>query len=131
MTYASKSCEDRLRTRWVSKGVVIPNDGEWHNAFFSFAAEELIMVPLGGHGKSNASFSAQETLGNVNTVRFSQGTLGDETGQGHSADGLYTGWNGGPEVEADLWIDDIALTTDRCGEGTHFMPSMGHCMANP
>lgn len=120
-----------LRTRWVSKGVVIPNDGEWHNAFFSFAAEELIMVPLGGHGKSNASFSAQETLGNVNTVRFSQGTLGDETGQGHSADGLYTGWNGGPEVEADLWIDDIALTTDRCGEGTHFMPSMGHCMANP
>jgi hypothetical protein len=51
---------------------VIPNDGEWHNAFFSFAAEELIMVPLGGHGKSNASFSAQETLGNVNTVRFSR-----------------------------------------------------------
>jgi len=119
-----------LRTRWVSKGVVIPNDGEWHDAFFSFAAEELIMVPLGGHGKSNASFSAIETLGNVNTVRFSQGTLGDDTGQGHSADGLYTGWNGGPEVEADLWIDDIALSTERCPEGQHFMATMGHCMNN-
>lgn len=119
-----------LRTRWVSKGVVIPNDGEWHNAFFSFAPSELIMVPLGGHGKSNASFSAQETLGNVNTVRFSQGTLGDDTGQGHSTEGLYTGWNGGPEVEADLWIDDIALTTDRCPEGQHFMSDMGHCMNN-
>ncbi|WP_428356836.1 hypothetical protein [Methyloprofundus sp.] len=120
-----------LRTRWVTtKGAVIPNDGEWHEAFFSFAPAELTMVPLGGHGKSNASFSAQETLGNVNTVRFSQGTLGDETGQGHSAEGLYTGWNGGPEVEADLWIDDIALSTDRCSADMHFMASMGHCMAN-
>ena len=100
-----------LRTRYVSKkGAVIPNDGEWHDATFSFEAEGLQMVPLGGHGKSNASFSVQETLGNVATVRFSQGTLGSETGQGHSADGLYTGWNGGPEVVADLWIDDIALS---------------------
>jgi len=119
-----------LRTRWVSKGVVIPNDGEWHTAFFSLAPAELTMVPLGGHGKSNASFSVQETLSNVNTVRFSQGTLGDETGQGHSADGIYNGWNGGPEAEADLWIDDIALSTDRCPEGQHFMASMGHCMNN-
>ena len=120
-----------LRTRWVStEGVVIPSDGEWHDAFFSFAPESLTMVPLGGHGKSNASFSVPETLGNVNTVRFSQGTLGNETGQGHSAEGLYTGWNGGPEVVADLWIDDIALSTDRCPEGQHFMASMGHCMDN-
>ncbi len=121
-----------LRARWVTtKGAVIPNDGEWHEAFFSLVPEELTMVPLGGHGKSNASFSAQETLGNVAMVRFSQGTLGNETGQGHSSEGLYTGWNGGPEVEADLWIDDIALTTDRCPEGEHFMGDMGHCMANP
>ncbi|MCK5889934.1 MAG: hypothetical protein KAG19_08325 [Methylococcales bacterium] len=99
-----------LRTRWVSKhGAVIPNDGTWHDATFSLAEPDLQMVPLGGHGKSSASFSAQETLGNVATIRFSQGTLGSETGQGHSADGLYTGWNGGPEVVADLWIDNIAL----------------------
>lgn len=118
-----------LRTRWVTtKGVIIPNDGQWHNAFFSFAPAELTMVPLGGHGKSNASFSAQETLANVNTVRFSQGTLGTETGQGHSAEGLYTGWNGGPEVEADLWIDDIMLSTDRCPTGMAFMAEMNHCM---
>ncbi len=100
-----------LRTRYVStKGATIPNDGEWHDASFSFETDGLTMVPLGGHGKSNASFSVQETLGNVATVRFSQGTLGTETGQGHSADGVYTGWNGGPEVVADLWIDDIALS---------------------
>lgn len=119
-----------LRTRYVSKGVVIPNDGEWHNAFFSFATTDLTMVPLGGHGKSNASFSPQETLGNIATLRFSHGHLGDETGQGHSSEGLYTGWNGGPETQAELWIDDIALSTDRCPEGQHFMPSMGHCMNN-
>ncbi len=100
-----------LRTRYVStEGAKIPNDGEWHEASFSFEATGLTMVPLGGHGKSNASFSAKEALGNVATVRFSQGTLNSETGQGHSADGVYTGWNGGPEVVADLWIDDIALS---------------------
>lgn len=98
-----------LRSRYVVKtGVVIPNDKQWHDASFSLA--DVQMVPLGGHGKSNASFSVEETLGNVNTVRFSQGTLGSNTGQGHSAAGLYTGWNGGPEVAADLWIDDIKLT---------------------
>lgn len=100
-----------LRTRWVSiQGAVIPNDGQWHDASFSFEPAGVQMVPLGGHGKSSASFSAEETLGNVATIRFSQGVLGSETGQGHSADGIYTGWNGGPEVIADLWIDDIALS---------------------
>lgn len=100
-----------LRTRYVvTGGAVIPNDGEWHDATFSLAEADLTMVPLGGHGKSNASFSAKEALGNVNAVRFSQGTLGSETGQGHSSEGLYTGWNGGPEVIADLWIDDITLS---------------------
>lgn len=123
-----------LRTRWISKGVVIPYDGEWHEAFFSFTPEELIMVPLGGHGKSNASFLVQEDTGKMltlcATMRFSQGHLDDETGQGHSADGIYNGWNGEPEVEADLWIDDIALSTDGCPEGIQFMASMTHCMAN-
>ena len=97
-----------LRTRWVAKGVVIPNDGQWHDAVFSFLPADMKMVALGGHGKSNASFSVQETLGNVASVRFSQGTLGDETGNGHSSAG-YTGWNGGPDAIADLWIDDITL----------------------
>ncbi len=102
-----------LRTRWVStEGAVIPNDGKWHEATFSLESAGMSMVPLGGHGKSSASFSVDETKGNVATIRFSQGTLGSETGQGHSAEGLYTGWNGGPEVEADLWIDDIALSSD-------------------
>ena len=99
-----------LRTRYVSKkGAKIPNDGQWHDATFSFEEAGLQMVPLGGHGKSSASFSVAETLGNVESIRFSQGTLGAVTEQGHSADGIYTGWNGGPEVTADLWIDDIAL----------------------
>lgn len=99
-----------LRTRYVSiKGAKIPNDGKWYDATFSFEDAGVQMVPLGGHGKSSASFSAKETLGNVATIRFSQGELGSVTDQGHSADGIYTGWNGGPEVIADLWIDDIAL----------------------
>lgn len=120
-----------LRTRYVStKGAIIPNDGEWHTAFFSIAPNKLTMVPLGGHGKSNALFAPSETLGNVVSIRFSQGHLGDETGQGHSSEGLYTGWNGGPEIEAEFWVDDIALSTDRCGEGEHFMDSMGDCMAD-
>ncbi|MCK5829792.1 MAG: hypothetical protein KAH20_05775 [Methylococcales bacterium] len=98
-----------LRTRYVVKtGAVIPNDSNWHDASFSLA--DVQMVPLGGHGKSNASFSLSETLGNVKTIRFSQGTLGSKTDQGHSADGVYTGWNGGPEVAANLWIDDIKLS---------------------
>ncbi|BCG66048.1 MAG: hypothetical protein methR_P3924 [Methyloprofundus sp.] len=120
-----------LRTRYVTtKGFVVPNDGEWHQASFLLEPSAMQMVPLGGHGKSSASFSAQETMGNVAMLRFSQGTLGAETGQGHSAEGLYTGWNGGPEVVAELWIDDIALSTDQCPEGQHFMASMGHCMNN-
>ena len=98
-----------LRTRWVvKKGEIIPNDGEWHDVTFSFLPEDMQMVALGGHGKSSASFSVEETLGNVASVRFSQGTLGDETGNGHSSVG-YTGWNGGPDAVADLWIDDITL----------------------
>ena len=98
-----------LRTRWVVKeGGMIPNDGAWHEITFSFLADDMQMVALGGHGKSSASFSVEETLGNVASIRFSQGTLGAETGNGHSSAG-YTGWNGGPDAVADLWIDDITL----------------------
>jgi len=98
-----------LRSRYVVKtGAVIPNDKQWHDATFSLA--DVQMVPLGGHGKSNATFSINETLGNVNSIRFSQGTLGSKTDQGHSAEGKYYGWNGGPETEAEIWIDDIKLT---------------------
>ncbi|MCK5727674.1 MAG: hypothetical protein KAG10_02935 [Methylococcales bacterium] len=98
-----------LRTRWVvKKGIVIPNDGQWHDASFSFLPADMQMVVLGGHGKSSASFSVEETMGNVASIRFSQGTLGSETGNGHSSAG-YTGWNGGPDAIADLWIDDITL----------------------
>lgn len=101
-----------LRTRQVViEGAKIPADGQWHEAKFSLASDAMQMVALGGHGKSSASFSVSEVLGNVASIRFSQGQLGSETGQGHSKLG-YTGWNGGPETKADLWIDDIALTTD-------------------
>ncbi len=98
-----------LRSRYVViTGVVIPADGEWHDASFSLA--DVQMVPLGGHGKSSATFSAQETLGNVKSVRFTQGALGEVTGQGHAGDDApYTGWNSGETINADLWIDDIKL----------------------
>lgn len=98
-----------LRTRYVViTGVVIPPDGEWHDA--SFSLDDVQMVPLGGHGKSNATFSAQETLGNVKTVRFTQGTLGVVTGQGHAGeDAPFTGWNSGAAINADIGIDDIKL----------------------
>ncbi|MCF6204138.1 MAG: hypothetical protein L3J59_10795 [Methylococcaceae bacterium] len=98
-----------LRTRYVVKtGVVIPPDGKWHDASFSLA--DVQMVPLGGHGKSSATFSAQETLGNVKSVRFTQGTLGEVTGQGHAGDDApYTGWNSGAAINAELGIDDIKL----------------------
>jgi hypothetical protein len=99
-----------LRARYVVKtGVTIPNDKQWHEATFSLA--DVKMVPLGGHGKSSASFSIEETLGNVNSVRFTHGTLGVITNQGHGGkDSVYTGWNDGPEIVAEIWIDDIKLS---------------------
>ncbi len=96
-----------LRSRYtVVKGVVIPNDKEWHEAVFSLKADDFQMIPLGGHGKSSASFSVSETLGNVKEVRFGHGVLGTDYGDRR---GPYNGFTGGPEVTAELWIDDIKL----------------------
>lgn len=101
-----------LRSRYVvTTGAIVPNDGQWHDATFSLA--DVTMVPLGGHGKSNATFSVQETLGNVNQIRFTQGKMGEVTGQGHAGDDApYTGWNSGPEVVADICIDDVKLISN-------------------
>ena len=96
-----------LRARHVVvKGVVIPNDGQWHDAIFSLAPEGFQIIPLGGHGKSSATFSAQETLGNIKEVRFSHGVLGTDYDDRR---GPYNGFTGSPEIKAELWIDDIKL----------------------
>lgn len=96
-----------LRTRYVViAGQTIPNDGEWHEATFPMAPEGMQMVPLGGHGKSSASFSAKETLGNIKEVKFTTGTLGVDYGDRR---GPYNGFTGSPELVAELWIDDLKL----------------------
>lgn len=101
-----------LSTRWVVKQeALVPTDKQWHDYKFSLADADLQMIPLGGHGRSNATFSAKESLGSVNQVRFSNATLGQNTGNGHG-DGLYSGWNEGEETVGELWIDDIKLSTD-------------------
>ncbi len=96
-----------LRTRYVViKGVTIPNDGEWHDAVFSMALDGFQMVPLGGHGKSSATFSPKETLGNIKEIKFTTGTLGVDY---EDRRGPYNGFTGSPELVAELWIDDIKL----------------------
>lgn len=96
-----------LRARYVVvKGAVIPNDGQWHEATFSMAPEGFKFVPLGGHGKSSATFSAKETLGNIKEVRFAHGVLGFDY---KDRRGPFNGFTGSPEVVAELWIDDIKL----------------------
>lgn len=96
-----------LRARYVViQGVVIPNDGQWHEAVFPMAASGFQFVPLGGHGKSSATFSAQETLGNIKEVRFAHGILGKDY---EDRRGPFNGFTGSPEIVADLWIDDIKL----------------------
>lgn len=99
-------------TRWVVKQeALVPNDKQWHNYKFSLAEADMQMIPLGGHGRSSATFTQKETLGSVMQVRFSQGEFGKETGNGHG-DGIYNGWNDGPDVKGELWVDDIKLSTD-------------------
>ncbi len=96
-----------LRTRYVViQGATIANDGKWHEAVFPMAASGFQFVPLGGHGKSSASFSAQETLGNIKEVKFTTGTLGVDYDDKR---GPYNGFTGSPELVAELWIDDIKL----------------------
>jgi len=119
-----------LNVRYVvKKGAVIPPDGEWHDAIFSIADDDLQLVDKKGHGGSDLKMTAKQVKNRVVQVRFTNGTLGEETGTGHG-DGIYTGWNDGAEVDAELWIDDIILSTEQCPEGQHFMTSMGHCMNN-
>lgn len=95
-----------LRARYATtEGVTIPNDGEWHDATFSMAADGFQFVPIGSH-KSSANFSAEEVLGNIKEVRFTTGTLGVDYGDRR---GPFNGFTGGPEIVGELWIDDIKL----------------------
>lgn len=101
-----------LGTKWVVKQeALVPTDKQWHDYKFSLADTDAQMIPIGGHGRSTAYFSAKESLGSVNQVRFSNGTFGQNTGMGHG-DGIYNGWNEGEETVGELWIDDIKLSTD-------------------
>lgn len=96
-----------LRSRYATAGVEVANDGEWHDVVFSLT-EALHFVPQGGHGSSNAEFSAEEVLANIVNLRFTQGEFGVTY---HDRRGPFNGYNAGEELEAELWIDDIQLTT--------------------
>lgn len=102
-----------LRTRFASAGVMVPNDGEWHDVAFSLT-DGLHKISLGGHGKSSASFSLEETLANVAAVRFTQGKFGEVY---FDRRGPFEGYNGPEKIKAELWIDDITLSTDEVAAG--------------
>lgn len=97
-----------LRSRYATTGVEVANDGEWHDVVFSLT-EALHFVPQGGHGSSSAQFSADEVLANIVNLRFTQGEFGVTY---HDRRGPFNGYNAGEELEAELWIDDIQLSTD-------------------
>lgn len=96
-----------LRTRFATAGVTVAADGQWHDVNFSLT-DGLHQVALGGHGKSSAAFSIDEVLGNIASLRFTHGVLGETY---LARRGPFEGYNAGEEVVADLWIDDINLST--------------------
>lgn len=96
-----------LRTRFATAGVTVAADGEWHDVVFSLT-NDLHQVSIGGHGKSSAAFSIDEVLGNIASLRFTHGVLGETY---LARRGPFEGYNAGEEVEADLWVDDINLST--------------------
>lgn len=96
-----------LRTRFATAGVAVAADGEWHDVAFSLT-DNLHQVSIGGHGKSSAAFSAEEVLGNIVNLRFTHGTFGETYLERR---GPFEGYNAGEELVADLWIDDIKLST--------------------
>ena len=96
-----------LRTRYATEGVDLVADGQWYDVTFSLT-ENLHMVSSGGHGKSSAKFSAEEVLANIVNLRFTHGVFGETYLERR---GPFEGYNAGEEVEADLHIDDIQLST--------------------
>lgn len=101
-----------LNVRYVViKGATIPADKQWHNATFSLADTDLQLVDKPGHGGSELDMPVKQVKNRVVQVRFSNGTLGEKTDNGHG-DGTYTGWNDGRTVDTEVWIDDIKLSTD-------------------
>lgn len=101
-----------LRTRYATEGVDVAADGQWHDVVFSLT-EGLHMVSNGGHGKSSAQFSVEETMGNVVAFRFTEGYFGEEYFPKRR--GPFEGYNAGRNVVADLWIDDIQFSTSEAG----------------
>ncbi len=96
-----------LRTRYSTEAVIVPADGEWYDVVFDLESN-LHMVGIGGHGKSSAAFSAAEVLGNISSLRFLHGVLGEVY---LARRGPFDGYNAGEEVVADLWVDDIEVST--------------------
>ncbi len=101
-----------LRTRFATADNHLAADGEWHNMVFDLE-NDLHKVSQGGHGKSSADFSLAEVLGNIAGLRFTHGELGKVY---LARRGPFEGYNAGEEVVADLWIDDIALSTYSAAE---------------
>ena len=97
-----------LRTRYSTEEVIVANDGEWHDVTFDLR-NNVHMVSLHGHGKSTAAFSVDEVLGNVAGLRFTQGVLGETY---FARRGPFEGWNAGEDINAEVWFDDIRLSTD-------------------
>lgn len=109
-----------LQARYVViKGATIPADKQWHDATFSLADADLQFIDKIGHGGSDLVIPAKQVKNRVVQVRFSNGTLGEKTGNGHGEEGVYTGWNDGRSVDADLWIDDLKLSTDAASAVGH------------
>ncbi len=110
-----------LRTRFATEGVAVAADGEWHDVVFDLS-NNLHQVSLHGHGKSSAQFSLDEVLGNIVNLRFTHGTFGETYLERR---GPFEGYNAGEEVVADLWIDDIKLSTAPVGAEVSNVPLPG------
>lgn len=111
-----------LRTRYATAGVDVVADGEWHDVVFSLT-EDLHMVSIGGHGHSSAQFSVEETMGNIVALRFTHGVFGEENFPKRR--GPFEGYNAGAHVVADLWIDDIQLSTVETAGNVSTVPVPG------
>lgn len=119
MHFAFRTEVADLSARYVViKGAVIPADKQWHDATFSLADADLQLVDKPGHGGSELTLPVKQVKNRVVQVRFSNGTLGEKTDNGHG-DGIYTGWNDGRSVDTELWIDDIKLSTDAGSSAGH------------
>lgn len=116
MHFAIRTEVADLSTRYVViKGATIPADKQWHNATFSLADADMQLVDKSGHGGSELTMPVKQVKNRVVQVRFTNGTLGEKTGNGHGEEGVYTGWNDGRTVDTEVWIDDIKLSTDSAG----------------